>query len=99
MLDAEPVENLTVARRTWVRNRRIGFNFRAFNLSVRRFMELLRDLYRSGATICMVTRVPRYASYAGRTVRLFDGRVVEEQEFGARGSARGSSVPCHVPTR
>ena len=43
-------------------------------------MELLRDLHRSGATICMVTHDPRFARYAQRTVNLFDGRVVEESE-------------------
>jgi putative ABC transport system ATP-binding protein len=42
-------------------------------------IEILRDLHRSGSTICMVTHDPRYASYADRTVRIFDGRVVEEQ--------------------
>src|SRR5213082_1903793 len=41
-------------------------------------MELLRDLHRDGATICMVTHDPRYAEFADRTVRLFDGRIVEE---------------------
>ncbi len=41
-------------------------------------MDLLRDLHRQGATICMVTHDPRYASYADRTVHLFDGRIVEE---------------------
>ena len=41
-------------------------------------MELLRDLHRNGATICMVTHDPRYARTAGRTVRLFDGRIVGE---------------------
>ena len=41
-------------------------------------MELLRDLHRNGATICMVTHDPRYAKFADRTIRLFDGRIVEE---------------------
>ncbi|HXG32454.1 MAG TPA: ABC transporter ATP-binding protein [Bryobacteraceae bacterium] len=41
-------------------------------------MELLQELHRSGSTICMVTHDPRYASYARRTVHLFDGRIVEE---------------------
>jgi putative ABC transport system ATP-binding protein len=41
-------------------------------------MELLRDLHRGGATICMVTHDPRFTRYADRTVHLFDGRVVEE---------------------
>ena len=42
-------------------------------------MELLRDLHRNGATICMVTHDPRYAQFADRTIRLFDGRIVEER--------------------
>ena len=41
-------------------------------------MELLRNLHREGATICMVTHDPRFARYAERTVHLFDGRIVEE---------------------
>ena len=41
-------------------------------------MELLRDLHRAGATICMVTHDPRYARHADRTIHLFDGRIVEE---------------------
>lgn len=42
-------------------------------------MELLRELHRNGATICMVTHDARYAQHADRSVHLFDGRVVEEQ--------------------
>jgi putative ABC transport system ATP-binding protein len=41
-------------------------------------MELLADLHNHGATICMVTHDPRFASRAERTIRLFDGRVLEE---------------------
>ncbi len=41
-------------------------------------MELLRNLHREGATICMVTHDPRYANFAERTVHLFDGQIVEE---------------------
>ncbi len=41
-------------------------------------MELLRELHKAGATICMVTHDARYASHAERTSHLFDGRVVEE---------------------
>ena len=41
-------------------------------------MDLLRDLHREGATICMVTHDPRYADFAQRTVHLFDGRIVDE---------------------
>jgi putative ABC transport system ATP-binding protein len=43
-------------------------------------MDLLRELHRAGATLCMVTHDPRYAAYAERTVRLFDGKIVEDQK-------------------
>ena len=41
-------------------------------------MTLLRELHAQGSTICMVTHDPRYAEFADRTIRLFDGRIVEE---------------------
>jgi putative ABC transport system ATP-binding protein len=41
-------------------------------------MDLLRDIHRSGATICMVTHDSRYSGHAERTVHLFDGRITEE---------------------
>ena len=41
-------------------------------------MDLLRELHREGATICMVTHDPRYAEFADRTIHLFDGQIVEE---------------------
>ena len=41
-------------------------------------MDLLSQLQEDGATICMVTHEPRYAHYAQRTVRLFDGKLVGE---------------------
>ncbi|MGE3312550.1 MAG: ABC transporter ATP-binding protein [Limisphaerales bacterium] len=43
-------------------------------------MELLRDLHRQGATICMVTHDSRFARHADRTIHLFDGRVVGERD-------------------
>jgi putative ABC transport system ATP-binding protein len=46
-------------------------------------MDLLRELHRGGATICMVTHDPRFTRYAERTVHLFDGRVVDESADGA----------------
>jgi putative ABC transport system ATP-binding protein len=49
-------------------------------------MGLLRELHEGGATICMVTHDPRFARHAERTIHLFDGRVVEEEE-GARRAA------------
>lgn len=50
-------------------------------------MELLRDLNRQGATICIVTHDPRYARHADRTIRLFDGLVVQEGAAAAYGSS------------
>src|SRR6201996_3187158 len=44
-------------------------------------MELLRELHREGATICMVTHDPRFAAHAERQVHLFDGKVVAEGEL------------------
>ena len=45
-------------------------------------MEMLAELHKAGATICMVTHDPRYASHAQRTVHLFDGRIIDEKEEG-----------------
>jgi putative ABC transport system ATP-binding protein len=42
-------------------------------------MDLLVDLHRKGATICMVTHNPDYARKATRVVHLFDGRIVEDR--------------------
>jgi putative ABC transport system ATP-binding protein len=41
-------------------------------------MNLMAELHKEGATICMVTHDPRWGTYADRTINLFDGRVVEE---------------------
>ena len=43
-------------------------------------MELLKELHEEGATICMVTHDPRYAHVADRSVHLFDGQVVSEDD-------------------
>ena len=43
-------------------------------------MELLRELHAEGATICMVTHDPRYAHVAERSIHLFDGQVVSEDD-------------------
>src|SRR3954463_678908 len=45
-------------------------------------MDLLRDLHRQGATICMVTHDPRYAKYSERAIHLFDGQVVSDRDQG-----------------
>ena len=42
-------------------------------------MELMRELHRGGATICMVTHDSRYANHADRIVHLFDGLIVDEE--------------------
>ena len=47
-------------------------------------MGLLSELHRDGVTICMVTHDPRYARHAERTVHLFDGRIVEEEQPAGR---------------
>jgi putative ABC transport system ATP-binding protein len=43
-------------------------------------MDLLKELHDDGATICMVTHDPRYAHEADRSVHLFDGQVVSEDD-------------------
>ena len=40
-------------------------------------MDLLKELHREGATICMVTHDSRYAGIADRTIHLVDGRIVD----------------------
>ncbi len=44
-------------------------------------MELLKELHASGATICMVTHDERYTEEAQRSIELFDGRIVGEEEL------------------
>lgn len=41
-------------------------------------MDLLTELHKGGATICMVTHDPRYARYADRSIDLFDGRIMNQ---------------------
>ena len=43
-------------------------------------MDLMRELHDEGATICMVTHDPRHATVAQRSVHLFDGQVVDEED-------------------
>ena len=52
-------------------------------------MELLSELHRGGATICMVTHDARYAQHADRIVHLFDGLIVNE----IAGTPQGSVLP------
>jgi putative ABC transport system ATP-binding protein len=57
-------------------------------------MELLRDLHRSGATLCMVTHDVRFARHAERTVHLFDGRVVSEEEAARAAAEAAAGIPA-----
>ena len=50
-------------------------------------MTLLEELHANGATICMVTHDPRFARCAERSIRLFDGRIVEEHAVAAASAA------------
>ena len=43
-------------------------------------MDLMKELHDEGATICMVTHDPRYATAADRSVHLFDGHVVDDED-------------------
>ena len=43
-------------------------------------MDLMKELHNEGATICMVTHDPRYATVADRSVHLFDGQMVDEED-------------------
>ena len=56
-------------------------------------MELLRELHRGGATICMVTHDPRYSAHADREIHLFDGRVVEERR--GQGADANAAARAH----
>jgi len=46
-------------------------------------IDLLIDLHKSGSTICMVTHDQRYSQFATRTVHLFDGQIVQEENRAA----------------
>jgi len=43
-------------------------------------MDLMKELHDDGATICMVTHDPRYAHEADRSIHLFDGQVISEDD-------------------
>jgi putative ABC transport system ATP-binding protein len=58
-------------------------------------MDLLKELHEDGATICMVTHDPRYARYAERTIHLFDGQVVRDEESGKAHELEESGFEVH----
>jgi putative ABC transport system ATP-binding protein len=41
-------------------------------------MQMLEDLQRDGATVCIATHNPLYIARASRHIYLFDGRVVDQ---------------------
>jgi putative ABC transport system ATP-binding protein len=49
-------------------------------------MNLLSELHRGGATICMVTHDQRYASCAQRSIHMLDGRVANVKVGAAVGN-------------
>jgi putative ABC transport system ATP-binding protein len=50
-------------------------------------MELLNELHKEGATICMVTHDQRFARHANRTINLFDGQIVDSGKVAAIASS------------
>lgn len=44
-------------------------------------MDLLHELHKDGATICMVTHDPHCADATSRRISLFDGRIVEDTQL------------------
>jgi putative ABC transport system ATP-binding protein len=49
-------------------------------------MNLLQELHRGGATICMVTHDQRYASCAQRSIHMLDGRIANVRVGAATGT-------------
>jgi putative ABC transport system ATP-binding protein len=58
-------------------------------------MALLSRLHVAGRTICMVTHDDRFGSMADRTIRLLDGRVVDETTFRQSQSEMESGLDEH----
>ena len=58
-------------------------------------MDLLKELHADGATICMVTHDPRYARYADRTLHLFDGQVVRDEDTSKAEELEESGFDVH----
>ena len=58
-------------------------------------MDLLKELHADGATICMVTHDPRYARYAERTIHMFDGQVVRDEESAKAHELEESGFDVH----
>ncbi|NID16455.1 ABC transporter ATP-binding protein [Luteibacter yeojuensis] len=59
-------------------------------------MALLSRLHAEGRTICMVTHDERFGAMAERTIRLLDGRIVDESTFQQRRSEVESGLDEHI---
>jgi putative ABC transport system ATP-binding protein len=55
-------------------------------------MQLLEELHKTGATICIVTHDPRFAEHAERIVHLLDGQLVDASEAAARDASPQAGV-------
>ena len=58
--------------------KKIGAVNTVVNKNGKEVMELLTELNKEGTTIVMVTHSQHDSGYAGRTINLFDGQVVNE---------------------
>jgi putative ABC transport system ATP-binding protein len=58
-------------------------------------MDLLKELHADGATICMVTHDPRYARHAERSIHLFDGQVVRDEDSSKAHELEESGFEMH----
>lgn len=56
-------------------------------------MELLEQLHKEGATICMVTHDPRSATKAERNIHVLDGRVVADKKSTDKNTIVEKEVP------
>ena len=56
-------------------------------------MDLLTELNKEGTTIIMVTHSRHDASFAHRTINLFDGMVVSEFVINNEQNAKDETVP------
>jgi putative ABC transport system ATP-binding protein len=58
-------------------------------------MDLLKELHADGATICMVTHDPRYARHAERSIHLFDGQIVRDENSSVAHELEESGFEVH----
>ena len=62
-------------------------------------IDLLLDLHRADATLCMVTHDQRYARHADRTIHMFDGQTVDEVTAQKLASESGFDRPKESRTK